>query len=312
MTGSNKYKVIILGSGPSGLTAAIYTARANLNPLVIQGQLPGGQLTTTTEIENFPGFEDGIFGAELMEKMTKQAQRFGAELLMKYVTKVDFSKKPFKIYCEQEEFQADAVIISTGATPRMLGLDEEKSLLGFGLSTCATCDGAFFNNQEIVVVGGGDSACEEAIFLTRFGKRVRLIHRRDELRASKIMADRVKANPKIEIIWNSGITKLLSDKTNSLYGAIIKNLKTNEETTIECAAVFYAIGHKPNTDLFHDILELDENGYLITEPEGTKTNVAGIFACGDVQDHKYRQAITAAGSGCMAAIECARYLEENE
>ena len=309
MTANTINKVIILGSGPAGYTAAIYAARAQLTPLIIEGQQPGGQLTTTTEIENFPGFEQGISGVELMDNMAAQAKRFGAKIVGGFVSRIDFSAKPFRVFCDEREYLAASIIIATGATPKMLGLPEEKLLLGKGLSICATCDGAFFPNQEIVVVGGGDAACEEAIFLTRFAQRVRLIHRRNELRASKIMIERLASNKKIEVIWNSIITKLVSGPKGLLTGALIKDLLTDTESEVACAAVFYAIGHKPNSDLFKGVLHLDRNGYVATKPGTCTTNIPGVFACGDVQDHTYRQAITAAGTGCMAAIECARYLE---
>lgn len=300
--------VIILGSGPAGLTAALYTSRANLRPLLVHGPEPGGQLTTTTEVENYPGFAKGILGPELMEEMRKQAERFGTAFLSGLVTKVDFSAQPFRLWVGEQELKAKIVIIATGATARTLGLEREKELMGFGLSTCATCDGAFFRDQEIVVIGGGDSACEEALFLTKFGKRVRLIHRRDELRASKIMAQRVLDHPKIEVVWNSTLTKLLGDKKTGLTGGILKDTQTGKESELQCNAIFYGIGHTPNTKVFQGMLEMDENGYLITKPNSTQTKIAGVFACGDVQDHVFRQAVTAAGTGCMAAIEAERYL----
>lgn len=300
--------VMILGSGPAGLTAALYTSRANLHPLLVHGPEPGGQLTTTTEVENYPGFAKGILGPDLMEEMRKQAERFGTEFLSGLVTKVDFSTKPFRLWMGEQELKAKILIIATGATARTLGLEREKELMGFGLSTCATCDGAFFRDQEIVVVGGGDSACEEALFLTKFGKRVRMLHRREELRASKIMAKRVLEHPKIEVVWNSVLVKLLGDKKTGLTGGILQDTKTGKESEIQCNAIFYGIGHTPNTKPFQGILEMDENGYLITKPNSTKTNIDGVFACGDVQDHVFRQAVTAAGTGCMAAIEAERYL----
>lgn len=300
--------VLILGSGPAGLTAAIYAARANLNPLVVEGPQPGGQLTTTTEVENFPGFETGIMGPDLMEVMRKQAQRFNARIEMKQATKVNLESRPFSVWFDNDKITTDSLIIATGATAKTLGLPEDKELMGFGLSTCATCDGFFFRDQEIVVIGGGDSACEEALFLTKFGKRVRLIHRRDELRASKIMADRVKKHEKIEIIWNATVSKILGSRETGVTGAILKDTKTMAEFEINCNAIFYGIGHKPNTELFQSQLELDENGYIKTNPDSSSTSIEGVFACGDVQDHVFRQAITAAGSGCMAAIECERWL----
>ncbi len=304
-------EVIILGSGPAGLTAALYAARANLAPLVLHGPQPGGQLTTTTMVENYPGFTEGILGPDLMAVMEKQAVRFGAEVRTAQVTKVDFARAPYRLFVGEEEFRARAVIIATGASAKTLGLARESELMGYGLSTCATCDGAFFRGQVIVVVGGGDSAAEEALFLTKFGSRVLMVHRRDELRASKIMAKRVLEHPKIEMVWDSTIEQLLGDKKAGITGIVIRNTKTNKTSELACGAVFYGIGHTPNTALFKGILEMDENGYLITKPGRTATKIPGIFACGDVQDHYYRQAVTAAGSGCMGAIEAERYLSEH-
>ncbi len=307
--------VIIIGSGPAGLTAAIYTARANLSPLVIEGEpsstsdQPGGQLMLTTDVENFPGFPEGITGPELMMNFRSQAQRFGAEFLTEKVTRVDFSERPFKVWVRDTMYEAQAVIISTGARSLMLGLDKEHELIGHGVSTCATCDGFFFRGQHIAVVGGGDSAVEEAIFLTRFADKVTLIHRRDTLRASKIMQDRAFANPKIEFLWNSVVEELIGDE--KLEGVVVRNVLTDERSTLPVTGLFVAIGHRPNTDLFVVILDMDENGYLITQPGSSRTNIEGVFACGDVQDHTYRQAITAAGSGCMAAIDAERWLEAN-
>jgi thioredoxin reductase (NADPH) len=305
--------VIIVGSGPAGLTAAIYAARANLNPLVIEGEpsstsdQPGGQLMLTTEVENFPGFPEGIMGPDLMVKFREQAQRFGAEFLTEKVTSVDFSGPVHTVSVRDQTFSARSIIVSTGAQSLMLGLEAEARLLGHGLSTCATCDGFFFRGHEIAVVGGGDSAIEEATFLTKFASKVTMIHRRDTFRASKIMQDRAFSNPKIEMLWNSTVVDLLG--TDSLEGAIVENTLTGARSRLDVTGLFVAIGHRPNTDLFKGVLDMEDTGYLITQPGSTYTNVAGVFACGDVQDHTYRQAITAAGSGCMAAIDCERWLE---
>jgi thioredoxin reductase (NADPH) len=310
-------KVVIIGSGPAGLTAAIYTARANLEPLLIEGEpsstsdQPGGQLMLTTEVENFPGFPEGIMGPELMLRFREQAARFGTEIVTEKVTKVDFSARPYSVWigdpdASEPTYRAEAVIVSTGAQSLMLGLESEQRLLGHGLSTCATCDGFFFRDHHIAVVGGGDSAVEEALFLTKFASKVTLIHRRDELRASKIMQDRAFANDKIEFLWNHTVTEILGD--TSVTGIEVRNVLTDEVSTLPTTGVFVAIGHRPNTDLFKGLLEMEDNGYLVTH-DGSKTNVEGVFACGDVQDHVYRQAITAAGSGCMAAIDAERWLE---
>lgn len=305
--------VIIIGSGPAGLTAAIYSARANLVPLVIEGELsstsdqPGGQLMLTTEVENFPGFPDGITGPDLMTNFRAQAERFGAEFLTEKVTSVDFSQRPFRVSVGDQLFLADSIIVSTGARSLMLNLESETRLLGHGLSTCATCDGFFFRGHNIVVVGGGDSALEEATFLTKFADKVTIIHRRGELRASKIMQDRAFANPKIEFLWNHTVTDVLG--THKVEGVEVTNTVNGEVSTLPVTGVFVAIGHRPNTDLFIGILDLDENGYLMTKPDSSYTDIDGVFACGDVQDHVYRQAITAAGTGCMAAIDAERWLE---
>jgi thioredoxin reductase (NADPH) len=303
VTDKTIHKTIIIGSGPAGLTAAIYAARANLNPIVFEGNQPGGQLTITTDVENYPGFPDGVLGPDMMDLFRKQAQRFGAECFYKYVSKVDFSSSPFKVYVQDEEYLAESVIVSTGASARMLGLKAEKELMGYGVSTCATCDGYFFKDKEIVVVGGGDSAMEEASFLTKFASKVTLIHRRDEFRASKIMIDRVLDNPKIEIVKNAVVADIFGSQKDGVSGILLKNTIDEKERNFDCEGVFYGIGHKPNTDQFKGIIDLDDQGYIITNPGSTLTNVAGIFACGDVQDSHYRQAITAAGSGCMAAID---------
>lgn len=303
------HKVIILGSGPAGLTAAIYSARANLSPLLIHGPLPGGQLTTTTEVENFPGFPEGVMGPDLMQLMEKQAKRFGAQILVDTVNSADVSGKVKKLSTSKKTYSCDALIIATGATPKLLGLQEEKTLMGYGVSTCATCDGAFFREKVMLVVGGGDSACEEANFLTRFGSKVYMIVRRDQLRASKIMQDRVMKNPKIEILWNRLPVAVNGSREEGVKSVSLKNTLDNSVSSIDCSAMFVAIGHTPNSELFKGALKLDENGYIVPNSNSTKTNIEGVFACGDVQDHVFRQAITAAGSGCMAAIEAERWLE---
>ena len=309
------HHVLIIGSGPAGLTAAIYTARANLKPFVIEGEpssttdQPGGQLMLTTEVENFPGFPEGIMGPELMGRFREQAQRFGAEFLTEKVARVDFSQRPFRVWTHDKELTADSVIVSTGAQSLMLNLPNETALVGHGVSTCATCDGFFFRGKEIAVVGGGDSAVEEATFLTKFASKVTIVHRRGELRASKIMRDRAMANEKIEFKWNSQVVELKG--TSSLEGIVLEDTVTGERSDMDVAGLFIAIGHKPNTGLFTGILDMEDSGYLVTQPGSSYTNIPGVFACGDVQDHTYRQAITAAGSGCMAAIDCERWLEAN-
>ena len=305
--------VIIIGTGCAGYTAAIYAARANLEPLILAGLQPGGQLTTTTEVENYPGFPDGIMGPDLMMAMGKQAEKFGTRT--EWVTVTEVVKRDgggFIVRAGEQEFETKTVIIATGAAPRHLGLENEKDLIGRGLTSCATCDGAFFPDVPVCVIGGGDSACEEASFLTRFASKVYLITRRDELRASKIMADRALANEKIEPLWDSGVTEYLTDDSGSMRAVKLKNLKTGEESELEVKCVFVAIGHVPNTQFLEGLIDLDENGYIVQQPGSTRTNVEGIFAAGDVADHIYRQAVTAAGNGCAAALDAERYLAEAE
>jgi thioredoxin reductase (NADPH) len=310
------HHVLIIGSGPAGLTAAIYTARANLAPLVIEGEpsstsdQPGGQLMLTTEVENFPGFPEGIMGPELMSRFREQAGRFGATFLTEKVTRVDFSERPFRVWVREQMHTADSIIVSTGAQSLMLGLEAEQRLIGHGLSTCATCDGFFFRGQEIAVVGGGDSAIEEATFLTRFASKVHLLVRRDQLRASKIMQERAFANDKLEIRWNRTVDEIHG--TDKLQGVRLRDTVTGDLEELAVTGLFIAIGHRPNTDLFRGVLDMHpDSGYLITRPGSSYTNIPGVFACGDVQDSVYRQAITAAGSGCMAAIDAERWLEAN-
>ena len=311
-------EVVIIGSGPAGLTAAIYTARANLNPLVIEGEpsstsdQPGGQLMLTTDVENYPGFPTGIMGPELMSNFRSQAERFGAELLTKKVTHVNLLSKPFEVWVGDPSanpaFTADSVIVSTGAKALMLNLPNEIALIGHGISTCATCDGFFFRDQEIAVIGGGDSAVEEAMFLSRFASKVTIVHRRDQLRASKIMQDRAFSNPKIEFLWNHEVAEYIGD--TKLEGLRVQNVIHQSQSILEVSGVFIAIGHTPNTSIFENQLTLHDNGYIKTDSDSSRTNIEGVFACGDVQDFTYRQAITAAGSGCMAAIDAERWLEE--
>ncbi len=303
--------VVIIGTGPAGLTAALYTARANLAPLVLKGAEPGGQLTTTTEVENYPGFPDGILGPELMQRFEDQAVRFGAELRFGLVTAVDFSRRPFGLLVDDTSVvQADTVIISTGASAKYLGLANERRLLGRGVSACATCDGAFFRGDEVAVVGGGDTALEEALFLSRFASRVSVIHRRDQLRASKILQLRAMANEKITFVWNTTVEDILGQ--NAVEGIVIKDVRTQERSTLSVKGLFVAIGHQPNTEPFSGWLDMDDQGYLLTRPGSTATNIPGVFVCGDAQDHVYRQAITAAGSGSMAAIDAERWLAEQD
>ena len=299
--------LIIVGSGPAGLTAATYAARAKLDPVMIEGIAAGGQLMLTTDVENYPGFPDGIMGPELMTKMREQAARFGAEFVTADADRVDLSASPFGVWVGDTEYRAESVIISTGATARMLGLESEHRLLGHGVSTCATCDGFFFRDKALAIVGGGDSAIEEAIFLTKFATSVTVIHRRDELRASKIMQERAFANEKLEFRWNSVVTEVLGDQ--AVDGLLLEDTQSGETSRLDVAGLFVAIGHDPTTALFAGQLDLDDDGYIVTAPDSTRTSVEGVYAAGDVQDHVYRQAITAAGSGCMAAIEAERWLE---
>jgi thioredoxin reductase (NADPH) len=302
-----KYDVIVLGSGPAGLTAAIYTARAKLQTLVISGNLPGGQLMTTSEVENFPGFANGIFGPELMMNMRQQAERFEATVMDDIATQVDFHHTPFRILTTDKEFDTDAVIIATGASPRKLGLKSEETFGGKGVSYCATCDGPFFKDEDLVVVGGGDSAVEEATFLTKFAKSVKLVHRRDKLRASRILQERAFDNPKIKFLWNTVVTDITGDR--KVHAVTVQDLKSNETKKIDVGGIFIAIGHEPNTEIFKGQLDMDESGYIRVQNH-TQTNVEGIFAAGDVHDHRYKQAVTAAGFGCMAAMDVEKFLQE--
>jgi thioredoxin reductase (NADPH) len=302
-------RLVILGSGPAGLTAALYSSRANLSPLLIEGNEPGGQLTITTEVENYPGFEKGIQGPEMMDVFRRQATRFGTRFLFGAATAVDLSKYPFELTVEKETIRAEALIISTGATAKLLGIESEKRLMGYGVSACATCDGAFFKDKETVVVGGGDTAMEEATFLTRFATKVTIVHRRNQLRASMIMQDRAFANSKISFIWDSAVDEIYGDQKGGVTGVRLKNVTNGKTTDFRTDGVFMAIGHQPNTAIFQGQLEMDELGYLKVKPGSTYTNIAGVFAAGDVADKVYRQAVTAAGTGCMAALDAERWLE---
>jgi thioredoxin reductase (NADPH) len=302
--------IVILGSGPAGLTAALYAARANLKPLLIEGMQPGGQLTITTDVENYPGFPEGIMGPELMDKFRAQAERFGTEIVQGDVIKVDLSRSPFTLATAEQQFSCKTLVISTGASARLLGLESEKRLMGKGVSACATCDGPLFKGKEIAVVGGGDTAMEESTFLSKFASKVTVIHRRDELRASKIMQEKAKKNPKIEWVWDSAVEDIKGNgKVESL---VLKNLKTDQSSEFKTQGLFIAIGHRPNTKLFQGQVDTDDKGYITTKVGTTETNIPGVFACGDVQDHRYRQAITAAGSGCMAAMDAEKFLEAQE
>lgn len=304
----NDFRVVVIGSGPAGCTAALYLARADIKPIVLEGMQPGGQLTITTDVENYPGFPEGILGPKLMDLMRTQAERFGAKFVMENVESVDFDTRPFRVKTETEEYECDAVIIASGASAKQIGLESEKELQGFGVSYCATCDGFFFRDKEIAVVGGGDSAMEEATFLTKFATKVTVIHRRDELRASKIMQDRAFENEKIEFMWNSEVTGVIGSRDTGVTALKVRNLESGEEKEIPMGGLFVAIGHTPNTEPFRGKLKLDDGGYIDVRPGSTITEVPGVFACGDVTDHVYRQAVTAAGTGCMAALDCERWL----
>jgi thioredoxin reductase (NADPH) len=311
MSDQNHTHIAILGSGSAGLTAAIYAARANLDPVVFHGTQPGGQLTITTDVENYPGFEDGIMGPELMDVMTRQAERFGTKLIQSEVTDVDFSSNPKKLILgDGTEWTADSVVIATGARAKLLGLESEDRLMGYGVSACATCDGFFFADKEVIVVGGGDSAMEEATFLAKFASKVTIVHRRDEFRASAIMEERAMKNEKVEVAWNKQVVDVLGTQEEGVHGVILEDTQTGERSEFPCEGMFLAIGHLPNTEPFEGVLDMKDSGYLIVEPGRTFTNVEGIFAAGDVADDRYRQAVTAAGTGCMAALDAERYLTE--